>query len=337
MSQLNRRQFVTTAVAGALAAQAAPGPKTKMGVAATCYLTVARPRDTMAFLEQQAANGAGGIQMALSSLEPEFLKRLRTRAEQLGMYLEVMGPLPGADDTQFRKIIAAAKEVGAQCIRCGCLNGRRYESFDTFDKWKAFVDTSRSSLVRAASIVEKEKFPLGLENHKDWTNDEMVALMKEFSSEYFGVCLDTGNNISLLDDANDTIDALLPYVQTTHIKDMGIKEYEDGFLLSEVLFGAGMLDIPKVVAKVRQARPKANIILEVITRDPLKVPCLTPKYWTTFRNRSGEVLARSLRATRQLGTRELPYISQLSKPEQAEVENRNVQLCLDYAAAKIAI
>lgn len=336
---MTRRSFVATAAttAASVGMARAAGPKTKMGVAATCYLTVARPRDTLAFLEQQAAHGAGGIQMALSSLEPQFLKKLRARAEQLGMYLEVMGPLPGADDTQFRKIIAAAKEVGAQCIRCGCLSGRRYETFDTAEKWKAFVDSSKSSLVRAASIVEKEKFPLALENHKDWTNDEMVALMKQFSSEYLGVCLDTGNNLSLLDDAEDTIDALLPYVVTTHIKDMGVKEYDEGFLMSEVLFGEGFLDIPKVVSKIRKARPKANIILEVITRDPLKVPCLTPKYWATFDNRSGEVLARSLRSTRLKGKKELPYISQLSKEEQGRVEDRNVQLCLEYAAAKIVI
>lgn len=97
-----------------------------MGVAATCYLSVMRPRETLTFLEHCATHDAGGIQTQLSSFEPEYLKRLRSRAEQLGMYLELMGALPTAnDDSEFR--IAAGKELGANCVRCGCLLGRRVD------------------------------------------------------------------------------------------------------------------------------------------------------------------------------------------------------------------
>ncbi len=337
----NRRSFVTVA-AGALAAPAvalASPLKTKMGVAATCYLTIARPSDTLAFLEQCAANGAGGIQMRLSSFEPDYLKKVRTRAEQLGMYIELMAalPKPNGDDAEFRKTVAAGKELRATCVRSACLSGRRYETFDTLEKWKTFVDDSRGSLLRAATIVEKEKFPLAVENHKDWTALEMTALMKQMSSEYFGVCLDFGNNISLLEDAEETIDALLPYAITTHVKDMAVKEYEDGFLLSEVLLGDGMLDIPRLVAKVRKAKPKANIVLEMITRDPLKVPCLTPKYWLTFGDRSGYLLAKTIRMVRQHAKSELPVISHLSREEQGRIEEANVRKCLGWAAEKLAI
>ncbi len=311
---------------------------TKMGVAATCYLSVMRPRETLTFLEHCSARGAGGIQMQLSSFEPEYLKKLRSRAEQLGMYLELMGPLPTAnDDTQFRKVISAGKELGATCVRCGCLSGRRYETFDTLEKWKDFVNASKDSLIRAASIVEKEKFPLALENHKDWTIEEMMALMKLFSSEYFGVCLDTGNNLSLLEDPMATIEALLPYVITTHVKDMAVKDYDDGFLMSEVNFGEGMLDIRRIVGMIRKARPKANINLEMITRDPLKVPCLTQKYWLTFGDRSGYLLAKSLRLTKQQGKAALPGFSEFSKEKQARMEDANVVTCLRWAAANLQL
>jgi sugar phosphate isomerase/epimerase len=63
--------------------------------------------------------------------------------------------------------------------------------------------------------------PLAIENHKDWTADEMAALMKEKASRWLGVCLDTGNNIALLDDPMATVEALAPYAISTHIKDMG--------------------------------------------------------------------------------------------------------------------
>jgi len=39
-----------------------------------------------------------------------------------------------------------------------------------------------------------------MENHKDWTLEDMLRVLRPISSEYLGVCVDFGNNISLLDD-----------------------------------------------------------------------------------------------------------------------------------------
>ena len=141
--------------------------------------------------------------------------------------------------------------------------------------------------------------PLAIENHKDWTADEMAALMKAKSSRWLGVCLDTGNNIALLDDPMATVEALAPYAVSTHVKDMGVAPYPDGFLLSEMPLGEGMLDMRRIVDTIRRARPETRLTLEMITRDPLKVPCLTDAYWATFPDRNGLYLARTLRMVHQ--------------------------------------
>ena len=70
--------------------------------------------------------------------------------------------------------------------------------FATLDDWKKFVAESKASIARAVPIVEKMKMPMGLENHKDWTLDEHLEIMKKYAGDYFGCCLDAGNNISLL-------------------------------------------------------------------------------------------------------------------------------------------
>jgi len=49
-----------------------------------------------------------------------------------------------------------------------------------------------------------------------------------------------------------------------------------------------------VVDSIRKARPRVRLNLEMITRDPLKVPCLMDRYWLTFPERSGVYLARTL-------------------------------------------
>jgi sugar phosphate isomerase/epimerase len=240
--------------------------------------------------------------------------------------------MPQADMTRFVATVEAAKRAGALCVRAACLGGRRYETFATLDDWKTFVASSKAAIARAVPVAEKHKMPFALENHKDWTVDEFVAIMKQYSSPYLGVCVDTGNNIALCDDAMEVVERLAPYAFSTHIKDMGVAEYADGFLLSEVVIGEGMLDLRKMVAAIHRAKPETRLTLEMITRDPLKVPVYTDKYWATFPDRNGIYLARMLRTVRDKKSK-LPVVSTLSKEEQLKVENENVRRCLSATLA----
>jgi sugar phosphate isomerase/epimerase len=61
-----------------------------------------------------------------------------------------------------------------------------------------------------------------------------VALLEQYSSEYLGVSLDTGNNLTVMDDPIEVVDKLAPYTFNVHLKDMAAVECPSGFLLSEV-------------------------------------------------------------------------------------------------------
>jgi sugar phosphate isomerase/epimerase len=321
---MTRRTFISSA---ALVFNAGAQTRSKLGIATTCYLTVRRFNDTLQFLEHANSIGAAGIQTALTSLEPAYLDKVERRLKDTGMYLEVMSPLPRADMARFIETMEAAKRLGALCVRSACLGGRRYETFNSLEDWKKFVADSKAALTRAVPVAEKTRLPFVIENHKDWTVEELAGILKSYESEYFGVCLDTGNNIALIDDPMEVVERLAPYAVSTHIKDMGVNEYEDGFLLSEVPIGQGMLDIPKIISIIERARPKTRMTLEMITRDPLKVPVFTDKYWATFPDRDGAYLARTLRMVRSKKSA-LPVISGLSKEEQLRVEEQNVRRCL---------
>ena len=297
----------------------------KMGIATTSYLTAGRPRDAYAFLEHCHELGAAGIQANLNG-DP---RRLRARADEFGMYLEGMVSLPKTNDTQaFERALQDAKACGALSVRSAALGGRRYETFNSLEDWKGFSAQTRKSLDLAVPIAERYKLPIALENHKDHTVDELVALLRSYSSEHLGVCLDFGNNMALLDDPWETIVKLAPYAVSTHVKDMAVAPYEEGFLLSEVLLGTGLLDLQRALETVRRARPQTRFNLEMITRDPLKVPCLTDKYWATFPGRDARVLARALMLARQKASRQpLPTVSQLSHDAQLKAEEDNVIAC----------
>lgn len=299
-----------------------------MGVATTSYMTARKPRETHEFLEYCHSLGAGGIQAALSSTEPAYLKKLRARAEELGMYVEVM-----ADLHSIEPHLAAAREAGAVCVRSACLGGRRYESFSNLEDWRTFAASSKAAINRAVPLAEKHRIPLAIENHKDWTVDELLPILKEHQSLYFGVCLDTGNNISLLDDPMTVVERLAPYAVSTHIKDMAVEPWRDGFLLSEVPLGEGMLDMKRIVAAIRAARPNTRMTLEMITRNPLQVPCLTDKYWVTFADRNGRYLADTLRMVRDRARHVEPLPTNMDA--QLRLEEENVKKSLRYAREQL--
>jgi sugar phosphate isomerase/epimerase len=335
---MTRRELLLGAAAAATPAFGFPS--TGMGIATTSLMTARRPHDTYEFLEYCHSLGAGGIQASLASLDPEYLKKLRSRAEQLGMYIEVMAELPKQDDTSaFESTLRAAKAAGALCVRCAALGGRRYENFSSLPDWQSFVTQSLAAIDRALAVAARVQLALAIENHKDWTADELAALLKQRSSEYLGVCLDTGNNIALLDDPTGAIEALAPYAVSTHFKDMAVEPYADGFLLSEVPLGEGIIDLRRAVSAVRTARPKTRFTLEMITRNPLQVPCLTDKYWVTFPERSGRYLARTLRMVHQATTRlqHLPTVDRESGAGLLQLEEENIKQCLYYARTQLGL
>jgi sugar phosphate isomerase/epimerase len=333
---MTRRGFLI-AVAGAAAASAAPS-RPKMGIATDSFIFSRRPKTAYEFLEYCHSLGAGGAEAPLGSLEPDDIRKVRERVETLGMYLSVRVSLLKTDPETLERTVKAAKDAGASGLRAVCHDSRRYEAYSTLADWKRSVDESQARIARVLPSLQRHRIPLGIENHKDWTVDEMIALIKEFGSEYLGVHLDTGNNISVLDDPMEVVERLAPYAFATHLKDMAVEEYPEGFLLVEVPFGEGMLDMKRIVDTVSKARPQAKLTLEMITRNPLKIPCLTQKYWITFPDRNGSYLARALALVRANKPRQpLPQPESLDAPARLRVEEDNVKRCVAYAHDQLGL
>lgn len=292
-------------------------------------------RNSLDFLELAHDLGAGGIQASVNDwISNDISRRLRERCETWGLYLEGQIGLPDGPEggERFEALVREAKIAGAAILRVAILSGRRYESFNTAAGFREFQARSRQALHVAEPVARRHGCRLAIENHKDWRVPDLLAILQELDSEYVGVCLDTGNSISLLENPMQVVEAYAPYALTTHFKDMAVREYSDGFRLAEVPLGNGFLDLKQIVAVLARANPKIRFNLEMITRDPLDVPCLTPKYWATFPKLPGRHLADSLAMVRrEQPTDPLPRISQLSPEKQLEAEMLNVQDSLRYA------
>lgn len=279
---------------------------------------------------------AGGAQVDLSQLESHdgaYLARVRARAEQAGLWLELSVPSKYLESAEaYAAMAQVAQALGVDRIRVALLYGRRYESFETLDAWAAHDRKWRNQLTAITPVVERYPIQVGIENHKDYTAHELAELLTSLGSARIGACVDFGNNISLLEDPLDTIRTLAPFAVTTHLKDMAVRPSPDGFELSEVPLGEGIVPLAEAIAVVRAARPDARLVLEMITRDPLSVPYRTDKYWIAVTRPPADRLARFERDILGKAWKDpLPHISHLTKPQQVEAEDENVRRSVRYA------
>ncbi len=294
----------------------------------------ARIADPVRYLEHCRGLGVSAIQVGIGTRDDVYADDLKARVEAASMAIEAIISLPRdqSDLARFEAEVRTARRVGATIARTVMLSGRRYENFDSIEAFRTFTDHASASLAMAVPVVVRHGVRLAVENHKDWRADEFIDVLKRIGSDHVGVCLDVGNSIALLEDPIEVVEALAPLAITTHFKDMAVEESPDGFLLAEVPLGTGLIDLPRVVRTLRAARPNIRFHIEMITRDPLKIPCLTERYWTTFPNLPGKHLARSLAMVRaHQPTAPLPRVAGLDRADRLRVEDRNIRLCVTHA------
>lgn len=351
---MERRDFLQKTALGTLALATHPIPAflkdLRMGIVVHSYWSRWNSKaesakypgftNALQLLDHCHQLGGGGVQVIVNGWTPDFAKQVRDKREQLGLYLEGSIGLPqtAAEVPKFEQDVVNAKAAGAQVLRSVCSGGRRYETYHSAEAFGELTKNALATLKRVEPVLRKHKVKLGIENHKDWRANEMAALLKAVNSEWIGVTLDFGNSISLLEDPMTVAETLSPYLFSTHIKDMGVAEYADGFLLSEVPLGKGILDLPKMIDVCRKHNPAITFNLEMITRDPLEIPCLTPGYWATFDNVSGAELARTLRMVKQhTYPSGLPRVAQLDTEHKLAAEEHNIAACLDYSKTKLGL
>jgi 3-oxoisoapionate decarboxylase len=338
---VKRRDFLIAALPAALPAiartETEPVKRSPLGVAWTSFMGARRVNDPLELADIAVSLGAAGIQGPMPDLSDAAVRQLRGKLEHNELFFESASSVPfkESDAPRFEQQLAAAKAAGARCVRLACLSGRRYESFHSMAEWREFVARSKDGIRRMVALAERAHLAVAMENHKDWTGEEMAALMKEYSSEYLGVCLDFGNNLSLLDDPYEVIEALAPYTISTHMKDSRVSMGPKGLLLGDVVLGDGVLDMQRILELLRKGGRNPKLSLEMITRDALEVPVLSPNYWATFPERQGIRLARVV----ELGAKrpvEPASLATLSKEDRGLLEERNIRRCLEWASANVA-
>jgi len=218
----------------------------------------------MATLEWAAARGADGV--AFSGLTPEWqartgedaLKDLRAFAGACGMYLEWGGAqhIPRDMTTWARRDLFGVNEwaargaaaVGASVVR-SCSGGLM--------RWNAanpctelLLRETASALRPQAPMLRDYGVTLAVETHFEFTSFELLRLFDMCGAEpgdWIGVCLDTMNLLTMIEDPVRASARLLPWVVSTHVKDGGVLPSPGGIVTFPAPIGEGVIDLRAII------------------------------------------------------------------------------------------
>jgi sugar phosphate isomerase/epimerase len=259
-----------------------------------------KPLDLSPFeiLEWAVMNGAEGVQFsdinvpAGTTLDKAFLKDLRSYAEENRLYIEWGGgehiPLD-LDTGRPKDILEGNRRAAEQAFHLGSSTVRSCSG--GLMRWKKdspptedFLRLMAAALRGQRSMLRDFGVVLAIETHFEFTSFELLRLFEMCGAvpgEDLGICLDTMNLLTMLEDPVLAAQRLLPWVVTTHIKDGGLMLTGDGFLSFTAEAGKGIVDLPAICGSIAAVHPKVNLTVEDHGGDFL-IPVGDPDFLARF-------------------------------------------------------
>jgi sugar phosphate isomerase/epimerase len=118
----------------------------------------------------------------------------------------------------------------------------------------------------AIKVAKDHDIKMAIENHIDFTADEILQLLEGVGSEYLGLNFDTGNFLRLLDDPIKGMEKLAPYVYATHVKDLMPDKNAsplDWFFFAGVPVGRGLINNQRLAELLHKAGFKGFLAVEI--------------------------------------------------------------------------
>ncbi len=137
---------------------------------------------------------------------------------------------------------------------------------------------------------------LAIENHQDFTSDELVGFAE--STDGVGICVDAGNTFPVAEAPLDFYARVAPHVRHVHLKDYRVQFTDEGYRLVRCAIGDGAVPIAQMLDLFRRHRPTMTAVLEPGALEARHVRFLRPEWWRFYPKKSAETLAACLAAAR---------------------------------------
>ena len=244
---------------------------------------------------------------AMISLPPPIIsdeaavKQVKEHADRLGIKLQLafgtmcpsaksFNPQNGTLEEQVARALRASQIFGARCMRC-VLGG---------DPERPQIEMHIDNMVKAVrgmrTRIVDSGIKLAVENHGgDLQSREMKMMIEAAGPDIMGVCLDSGNPVWMLEDPHMTLEMLIPYAETCHVRDSAVWKVPEGIAVRWVNMGEGNVDIDGWIRKYIAAKPGAPIIFEnLVSGNPRVHAIYDPKFWSNWQKMPASEFSRFL-------------------------------------------
>ena len=221
--------------------------------------------------------GVEGISLEtcfMPAYSSDDLARLRDKLDKHGLDRVVAWGHPdgleGGQNTDAAKEmeshLSTATALGASVMRIvgGSLMFRDEPHGPQIDRISAIL---RESVKRA----EESGVRLAIENHIDFTADEILEIIDNVGSDFLGVNFDTGNTLRVFEDPVIAAEKLAKVTLATHVKDIdpGFGSPTDWTFWASAPAGDGIINLPGVIQALRSGGYDGMLCIEIdFLKDP---------------------------------------------------------------------
>lgn len=272
------------------------------------YCLIALELSPFEELQWAAAHDADGVQFSGlhaskdRPVDEGFLSELADAAAQRDLYLEWGGGqhIPFDMSTWKPKELRPVNERAAKQARAlgtsiirSCSGGLM--------RWSDEAPPTEA-LLRATATALREQMPmladygvtLAIETHFEFTTFELLRIFEMCGAEPagpLGICLDTMNLLTMLEDPVAATDRVLPWVVATHVKDGGMLLDDKGLVSFPTEAGKGQIDFQAIFPRLARLAPVPNLSIED-HGGSFSLPIFDPTFLSRFPDLSAGELAR---------------------------------------------
>ncbi|HEX4773453.1 MAG TPA: sugar phosphate isomerase/epimerase family protein [Bryobacteraceae bacterium] len=238
------------------------------------------PNESMtleAFIAFAASLGIDGVSLEscfLPSFSSSYLASIKSlldehQLDRVYAWGHPDGLEGGTNETAYDDMIRSfdrAAAIGAQVMRV-VGSSLRFRN----EPHGPQLERLRQMFRKAVRIAEQYDIRMAVENHIDFTGQEMLSLLRSVDSPFLGINFDTGNFVRLLDDPVQAMDALAPYTYATHIKDLKVQRgipANEWYFFSSAPVGDGVVDNASLIEKLRRSGFSGILAVEIDSLHP---------------------------------------------------------------------